>query len=400
MKKRVISMLLVGMMTLGLFTACGSKGEVYTPKNNQEKKTVNINTEVPSGMKGFNGELVSFMNESKLSEENYMVSPTSFKAALCLAEAGANGQTKDELLKAMGFENEEQMNDWYNMVYNATLDFETFQIANSVWTNEDKGLEFKKEYIKKVTKDYSATAGTTPGADLADAVNSWVNESTNGQIKEISKDLSQVNFVLANALYLKAGWLNEFSESNTESGDFTTISGDTVTKEYMQQTDNFGYYEEKGGKLVILPLDGGIRAAFVLGNISDMDKALREVEYVDVDVKLPKMDIETALSDNELITFLQQQGVESAFLNSADFSGMCDKPILISDIIQKTKIKTDEEGLEAAAVTAIMMTESAMMVPEEREIKEFYATEPFKFLIFTNLENGDNEVLFYGQMVK
>ena len=39
-------------------------------------------------------------------------------------------------------------------------------------------------------------------------------------------------------------------------------------------------------------------------------------------------------------------------------------------------------------------------MPEEKEVKTFYATEPFKFFVYTELENEENEILFYGQMVK
>jgi serpin B len=55
----------------------------------------------------------------------------------------------------------------------------------------------------------------------------------------------------------------------------------------------------------------------------------------------------------------------------------------------------DEDGIEAAAATAIMMKESAM---EITEIKEFHADKPFKFMILTDSETP--EPLFCGQLVK
>ena len=73
-----------------------------------------------------------------------------------------------------------------------------------------------------------------------------------------------------------------------------------------------------------------------------------------------------------------------------------DMSVFISDIIQKTKIKVDEEGIEAAAATAIMMTEGAFL--EQPEVKEFTADEPFKFMILTASE--EPELLFYGQIVE
>ena len=383
-------------------------------------------------MNDFNNQLIAYVGENGYEKENYMISPTSYKAALCLAAAGANGQTQDELLKAMGFQNVDEMNAWYSMVYNETVDFNdsleaekesiaeiqsdpdmadyytvdgepdgAFRLVNSIWANEDGNPEFTQEYIDLAKELYSAPATTVPGADLADAVNSWVSDATDGLINSITNDMSSVDLALVNALYLRAGWVDSFPEGGTVVDDFTTIDSDTVTKSYLCKQDDTYYYEDENGKLIILPLDYGVKAAFVLGEIDDIDTALKEATEYEVDIKLPKLDMESEFDSSVLIGYLKSQGVELAFDDSgvADFSTMSTVPVYISDILQKTRIKTDEEGLEAAAVTAIMMTESAAM-PEEKEVKTFYATEPFKFFVYTELENEENEILFYGQMVK
>jgi serpin B len=124
-----------------------------------------------------------------------------------------------------------------------------------------------------------------------------------------------------------------------------------------------------------------------------MDKAYSD----EVIVKLPKFDIETSFSENEFIAFLQSRGAGLAFTQDADFSVMCpDTSWLISDIIQKTRIKIDEDGLEAAAATAIMMTECALV--EESKPREFIADQPFKFYICDG--ENDSEILFAGQVVE
>lgn len=431
MKKRLISTMLIGMLVAGLFVGCGNSGAGgnTTPvKDPTEHKNVNTDVEVIGGMDEFDSGLIEFLEAKDYAKKNYMISPTSFKAALCLAIAGANGETKEELLKAAGFENEEQMNAWYSLVYNSTVDFNewlkeeqedaeeakkngdyyaegdgevdgAFRLVNSVWANESQGGKFKKEYLEKVAKAYDAAADSLPAEKLTDTVNAWVKDSTNGQIEKISNDLSPYELVLINALYLRAPWFNKFEEYNTYEDDFKTFDGSTVTKDFMSQTNEFGYYEEEGGKLVILPLKYGVKAAFELGEIKDLDKALANIEYCQVDVKLPKMDIESEFNSDYMIGYLNSRGANAAFCDSADFSEMTDVDVFIDEIIQKTRIKTDEEGLEAAAVTAIMMKESAMVI-EDPEIKEFYADEPFKFIVYTELENSENEVLFYGQMVE
>ncbi len=440
MKKRIISLLLVGMMTVSLATACGKGNKPEPEKPNSSNETLGELEHKPvdgdvsgiAGMNDFNSQLIAYVGENGYEKENYMISPTSYKAALCLAAAGANGQTQDELLKAMGFQNVDEMNAWYSMVYNETVDFNdsleaekesiaeiqsdpdmadyytvdgepdgAFRLVNSIWANEDGNPEFTQEYIELAKEMYSAPATTVPGADLADAVNSWVSDATDGLIKSITNDMSSVDLALVNALYLRAGWVDSFPEGGTVVDDFTTIDSDTVTKSYMCKQDDTYYYEDENGKLIILPLDYGVKAAFVIGEIADIDTALKEATEYEVDIKLPKLDMESEFDSSVLIGYLKSQGVELAFDDSgvADFSTMSTVPVYISDILQKTRIKTDEEGLEAAAVTAIMMTESAAM-PEEKEVKTFYATEPFKFFVYTELENEENEILFYGQMVK
>ena len=56
----------------------------------------------------------------------------------------------------------------------------------------------------------------------------------------------------------------------------------------------------------------------------------------------------------------------------------------ISDIIQKTKLKIDEDGLEASAATSF---DGVMMGIEKRpKYKIFTADKPFSFYIYTNKE--------------
>ena len=425
---------------MGLATACTDKENPKPEEPNSsngssgelEHKPVDETVAGIGGMNDFNNQLIAYVGENGYENENYMISPTSYKAALCLAAAGAKGQTQDELLNAMGFQSVDEMDAWYSMVYNETVDFNdsleaekesiaeiqndpdmadyysvdgkpdgAFRIVNSIWANEDGNPEFTQEYIDLVKEKYDAPATTVPGADLAEAVNSWVSDATDGLIKNLTNDMSSVDLALVNALYLRAGWVDSFPEGLTVAEDFTTIDSETVTKSYLCKQEDTYYYEGENGKLIILPLDYGVKAAFVIGEIDDIDSALKEATEYEVDIKLPKLDMESEFDSSVLIGYLKSQGVELAFDKSgaADFSTMSTVPVYISDILQKTRIKTDEDGLEAAAVTAVMMTEAAAM-PEEKEVKTFYATEPFKFFVYTELENEENEVLFYGQMVK
>ena len=98
------------------------------------------------------------------------------------------------------------------------------------------------------------------------------------------------------------------------------------------------------------------------------------------------------------MNFLKEYGVQLAFDGErADFSAMIDYPVFVSDIIQKTRIKLDEEGVEAAAVTAIMFEECAYIEPQQPKV--FTADRPFSFYIYTTC-NDTTAILFAGEIVE
>ena len=71
----------------------------------------------------------------------------------------------------------------------------------------------------------------------------------------------------------------------------------------------------------------------------------------------------------------------------------------ISDILQQARIKTDEEGLEVAAATMVMMAAGTMLETEEPQYREFHANEPFKYYIVTTTAQP-LLVVFAGQEVR
>ena len=371
----------------------------------------------------FNSSLIKFIEDSGYADQNFMVSPTSFRAALALAVAGADNETKDELLHAMGFNSMEEVTAWYEGVVaseedfakwleNAKKDYEefsqyygddsqapdgSFDLENSIWRNTKSSGELSKKYISYVKENYDATADNVSPDKITDKVNGWINKNTNGLIPSISNNLSAADLILVNTLYLKTSWVTAFEEYATQEDDFTTISGATVKKEFMNQQDRFKYYEDENGKFVVLPMNGGINAVFILGDVDDITSKISEASYEEVAIKLPKFETETSLSENQLIDFCKARGAISPFTEDADFSIMSnDMSLYITDIIQKTKIKLDESGVEAAAATVIMMTEGCEEI--EPEVKEFTADEPFKYMILTDSETP--ELLFYGQVVE
>ncbi|WP_248404740.1 serpin family protein [Butyrivibrio fibrisolvens] len=456
MKKRIISSFLTILAISNLITGCSSpvvsmednktqstsNTTDITDANDQSKSSTTFNdtdlSNVPditsdydpsnvsadttlAGSENFNTALIQYISENRLKDENFMISPTSFRAAMALAIAGADNDTKDELLHAMGFNDMEELVAWYTGVtgsidnFNKLLeedkayyndnreDFDdnssepdgAFELENSIWRNTTSASgELSQDYMNYVAKNFDATACNVSADEITDTVNNWIKDSTDGLIDSISDDLSLVDLVLINTLYLKTAWAESFNEGGSD--DFTTIQGDIVKKDYIYQEDTYKYYEDSDCTFVVIPLNGGIDAVFILGDATDVMTKIPEASYEDVNVCIPKFETETTFSNDDLITFCQERGAYSAFGSDADFSLMSSEMNLyISDIIQKTKIEVDENGIKAAAATAVMMSETCA---EPGEVINFIANQPFTYMILTDSETP--ELLFYGQLVK
>ena len=361
-------------------------------------------------------------------KENYIVSPLSFRAALILAVEGADSATRAQLLSAMGFASEEEMTQWYAAVTESVDFFEgwvtrqeqiaeeeaqfyppgeapevpvhAYRVLNSVWNNTDRFGVFLPSYIRTIAERYGATADSVSADQITDTINHWCDEATDGLIPKISDDLSECAAALVNAVYLKSSWVDEFSKYMTEPEDFTDIDGKVTRRDMMKAKGRYRYYEGKGTRLISIPLNGGLSFIAVLGDDSNWLADYASAEYTDVDLWMPKLDTESTFGREALIRYLMDRGAVDAFdANSADFSRMANYPWYISDILQKAKIKTDEEGLEAAAVTMVMMALGAALEVEEPQYREFHANEPFRYYIVTTTTQTPL-VVFAGQEVR
>ena len=289
--------------------------------------------------------------ENLPKDENYVISPFSLEMAMMMASEGAVGDTKQEITQAFDSPNTSLYSQIITDNKNKGVD-----IANSIWFNKDSGKNayFADEYQKKIQSDYQGTAQSVTNDDSIEKVNEWVEKQTNGKITNI---LSEENrgyvCALANAIYMKADWVNKFEKEGTYKETFTDINGDESEIDFMHQAADFKYYENGDTKAVKLPYN---------------------------------------------VNILKNMGIEKAFDNqNADFSLMLEnypERIKIDSVLQKAMIDVDEKGTEAAAATVAVLTKSALSVDEE--VIEFRADKPFTYYI---LDDSGN-VYFAGRYVK
>jgi serpin B len=121
-------------------------------------------------------------------------------------------------------------------------------------------------------------------------------------------------------------------------------------------------------------------------------------EGYEVDLKLPRFETssDTDLLEGGLVRLMQKMGIKLAFDSYyAEIPNMCDRPVYIDMMRQKAKIKVNEEGSEAAAVTvAGVKNLSTSQEPIKYPKATFHANRPFIYVI---REASSGVVLFVGK---
>lgn len=388
----------------------GGDGETSSP-------VTPIVAPVTDGSGLFEYDLAAFIEKGMGdSLENYMVSPLSFQYALGMVLAGADGATRDQLLNALGvdseaaFESRIESFSAFAERFNAEKDRQkaeyaslpsglkkqapepsgALRVADSVWKAD--GLpDFQETYESKLER-YDAEYFTFTPSDIVGRANRWAKDKTEGLIPRIlpdNYDASSLALLLMNALYYKNGWQNPFREAPETV--FTTLRGAQVEKDFISSTEHYRYYKDDQTELVVVPMQENVYMTFVLGDASDLNGKIARAEYKLVRFCVPTFKIESSFEQGELVRFLADRGASDLFDGEkADLSGMTDRTLpdrnlYVDDIIQKTKIKLDETGVEAAAVTAISVRATSSVKPEA--IISFTADRPFRFFIHA----GGNE---------
>ena len=318
---------------------------------------------------------------------------------------GADGQTLKEINETLGFgeAGADAINAFcQKMLREAnTLDDRTKAlIANTIFVNEGLGYRLQEGFIDKANTYYSAEPQNRDFNDgeTMDVINQWANDHTMGMIpKVLDEDSFDPNVVsyLLNALYFKGMWSNPFRKDMTRNESF---GGGEEVPMMHKMGEEFQYTENDLYQAIRLPYGNGAYQMTVF--LPREDKTIGEVLETlngsnwqfdslptEVDLKLPRFETDTY---QPLVKEMSELGMPSAFTLLAEFPWFCNTPVYISNMFQVAKIKLDEEGTEAAAVTVIGYDSTAM--PDEP--KRFHANRPFLYIIS---EQSTGAIFFIGQ---
>lgn len=325
--------------------------------------------------------------------ENTMVSPFSLAEVLTMLYPGATGKGKAELEALLG------PNPDMSAIRKSLSPLEKGGIlnqANAAWIKS--GAEINPAYLEALKKlsGPQVRQSDFPEPALSE-INDFANTQTHGRIPTILERLDpQAILVLANAIAYRDRWAVPFEGYKTHRGDFV-VGDQKVSVPFMHADGEFAYlatprlqavkmdYKSGLGMTLWLPRKGvSLEVMFQEPQFGTLVAERRE-GYM----SLPKW---TGEANIDLTRLVPSIGVEAIFVRGG-LEGIMHQAY-VSQAVQKAWLRTDEEGTEAAVVTAAEVAAGAE--PYKEEPFRFVADHPFAYTIHT----PEGAILFCGVVRK
>ena len=413
--KRFTTALIAALFVAG----CSSVQQGTTPAMPPSQE---ISNAITQGQARLAAEIYPELADAAKLNDNLFISPLSLSEGLGLALIGARGQTESELRALLGWsapsQPEMQVREYDQFLTQTGDEKVQLSVANSIWLSDE--LTFEPGYLEATREGLGASAekldfGGDPTGS-AERINGWVSEQTRERIPKIVDATGFNDFtaaVLTNAVWFKADWSVPFEDGRT--GEFTRGDGSKLDIYMMERIAPMGYRETRDGQAVSLPY--GNDGRFVMEVYLPKDAAtlrrwernlnamslnagsqasgaefdLRSAEEQEILLRLPRFE---ARFDQSVKSELIEAGIPCAFTaDCADFAGMAPGPLRIDDVVHATFLRVDEEGTEAAAVTAveIIVTGSRMMP----DVPHMIVDRPFLMAI---RDRASGALIFFGRI--
>lgn len=403
-----------------LATSCGttnkstSTEEASKPQTNKEYDNMDAGyltlSDAQDRIIAQNNAFAVKLFEKTAKMQSTVISPVSVSYLMAMLANGANGQTKTDIMKALQLTDNDldEMNALYRMMIQrcGSLDKETtLRIANYFAMNKD--VELKDAYTNNMKAIYNAGIEsldfTSP--KTTSHINNWCKKNTNGMIPSIINNVdANATAYIMNAIFFNGTWADKFNKSNTKNENFKGYTRDITMVPMMHKSDKLLYWANDMYAAVRIPYGNGSYTMTVMlpNEGKSIDEMLKSMENADftawrqdaeqciVDLKLPRFTTEADVTLNNIISEL---GAANIFSSKADFKNIANTNMFVSQMFQKAKIEVSEEGTKAAAVTAAIMTMSALPTEEPKHVT-FHANRPFVYMI---TEANTNAIFFMGQ---
>lgn len=339
--------------------------------------------------------------------ENQIYSPISLWLALAMLSETTGGETRAQLLAALGAEDMEQLRGWVDSLWHALYiddGASSLLLSNSIWL--DQSLTCHQEVLNLLAQthhagSYQVSMGTQ---EANTALSQWVAQQSRGLIGDdtpVAQTETSTMAVLASVLYYQAGWLSKFRPEETSIDRFTASDGTVSTVEFMHTSQDSSFLRRDGyqaaalatsqGEMVFVLPEEGVDPASLLSDprfLSSLDFSGPDAFDGKIQWSIPKFDLSADLDLQSTLETLKLSSVCDP--DCADFSPLSDSQLYLDKAKQMTRVKIDENGVEGGAVTLLTIKTTAGQANPAICVMDL--DRPFLFLV----RSGSGIVLFAG----
>ena len=406
-------------------TLLGSPKEV-TPISYSDRQSDRVKT-VSGSAEKFAADFAAMAYSEYDGSSNFAVAPVSVYMALSLAAQCSDGNTKTEILSALGITYDNLLDGFYDYYRSLFAKYEfdgkelgTISLSNSIWL--DNSLHEKQDCIDILSDKfncYSYNTGFYEDNEAANlAVRQFVKEQTRGLIDRNFELSTETLFALINTLYIKDIW-NSLGEDLSFTGKpygFVNYDSSVTNTKLLQGNYRGGRVYDgenyqtfftatcNGNKIkFILPKEGfTVDDIFDSNNLSEIN-AIKDYGSVDEENKIiyntrcifPEFSAEYS---NDIKNLLIDMGINDLFsIYDCNYSTLTDDRAYCSAVTHVAKLKVDKKGFEGAAVTIFENDGSA--APGDRyeyKYADFIIDRAFGFILSDRYDN----TLFSGVVKK
>lgn len=350
------------------------------------------------------------LEEAALSgTENAVVSPISVYMGLSLAAASSAGETKEELLSALGV-TEETLGEGVSILWRS-LNRELgktgdITLSNGIWL--DKSTPFVEETLDLLAEDYYCNSYSADFAGDNEAANralsQYIKDETKGLIDADLALSPETVFSLVNTLYLKDTW-NEYGDdiARTEERTFTQGNGEEVLRRLLQgdysmgrayKGENYTSYHTStmhGFRITFLvPQDGAtLSEVMTAQNIAEVSaredwNATDEENRIHYYTRCLFPEFEGGCEGDVSPVLKEEFGVEKLFdRKQSDLSALTGKTsgVYCTEAQHVATLKVDRKGIEGAAVFVIPGAGEAGPDEYEAVYEDFLVDRAFGFVL-------------------
>ena len=342
--------------------------------------------------------------------DNPLISPFSIQASFLMAYMGARGETAQQIAQVLSITLPQDaigstFSNLYEYLQPPKMEDTSYELklGNGLWV--DKTYAILPSYKSLAATKFHGTVQHIDFTDphsAANLINAWASLKTGGIIKQFlsARNISRsTQMLLINGMVLKGPWKNPFDTKLTGMKPFLTSNNISQSVLMMHQTQLFPYYEDADSQVVALPLQSNTNQAELAlviflpkvkklrgifdfyysqqqNNPEKFLNLINKFQNKTVDIYIPKFAFNKRFF---LKNFFLSLGIQDAFNNKADFSGITgNKNLFISNAFHKSFVSVDEEGVFAAASNISFGLKSSI---DRGPIMSFIANHPFFYCI-------------------